>query len=220
MRALEDEGVLRAALLAAACDAESRGLNHNSTGNLSVRCGDAVLVTPSGLPADQTTPDDMVLVELDGSPARPGQRLATSELLLHVAIYSARPDVGAIVHTHSPEATAASCTGRDLTALHYVIAKTGGTKLLCAPYATYGTRELADQVAATLGDNRHACLMSNHGAIALGKNLDAALALAHDIEWFCGVARRAHTWGNPVSLSDDEIGRVAELFSAYGQPAT
>jgi L-fuculose-phosphate aldolase len=209
---------LRVALLAATRDAETRGLNHNSTGNLSVRCGGTVLVTPSGVPADQTTPDDMVLVNLDGSHVRPGQQLATSELMLHLAIYSARPDVGAIVHTHSPEATAASCTGRHLAALHYVIAKTGGTELLCAPYATYGTEELAQQVAATLGGVRHACLMSNHGAIALGKNLEAALALAHDIEWFCGVSRRAHDWGNPVALANDEVGRVAELFKTYGQP--
>jgi L-fuculose-phosphate aldolase len=213
-----DEDALRNALLATTREAEVRGLNHNSTGNLSVRCGNRALVTPSGIPAERMTANDMVLVNLDGSLARDGQPQATSELLLHLAVYVARPDVGAIVHTHSPEATAAACNGRTLPALHYVMAKTGDTELQCAPYATYGSAELAEFVADTLGATRHACLMSNHGAIALGKDLDAALALAHDIEWFCGIARRAFAWGNPVALPDDEIARIARLFSTYGQP--
>lgn len=215
-----NEAALREALLAATREADARGLNYNSTGNLSVRCGDGVLVTPSGIPAERMTSADMVLVNLDGSMGRSKQPTATSELLLHLAVYVARPDVGAIVHTHSPEATAAACNNRALPAVHYVMAKTGGSELECAPYATYGSAELARLVVDTLGQSRHACLMSNHGAIALGKHLDAALALAHDVEWFCGVARRAHAWGSPVALPDDEVARVANLFSTYGRPTT
>jgi L-fuculose-phosphate aldolase len=208
----------RPALVDASQRLEAAGLNHNSSGNLSVRVGDRVLVTPSGIPAHVLRPDDLVLLDADGAPTDDRGRVPTSEWRLHVLLLQRRPDVDAVVHTHSPEATAASTLGRSVPAVHYVIARFGGTDLPCAPYATYGTEELAHHVAATLGANGHACLMANHGAIALGRDLGSAVSLALDVEWLCGVHRRACQLGSPQVLDDDEIARVAERFSRYGQP--
>ncbi len=107
---------------------------------------------------------------------------------------AARPDVGAVVHTHSPELTALACLRRPLPAIHYVIARAGGSEVPCAPYATYGSAELAANVVATLGAG-WACLMANHGALTVGATLDAAVALAADLEWLAGVHRRAVSMG-------------------------
>jgi L-fuculose-phosphate aldolase len=214
---VDDERTARSALVAAARRLDELGLNHNSSGNASVRVGSGLLVTPSGLPADELAPDDMVLLDIDGTPVHEGQRRPTSEWQLHLEVMRRRPDVAAIAHTHSPEATAAATVGKPLPAIHYVAARFGDNDLGCAPYATYGTAALAALVADTLGATRAACLMANHGAIAVGVDIDAAVALTLDIEWFCGVVRRAHQHGDPVVLSDDEIERVAELFRTYGQ---
>jgi L-fuculose-phosphate aldolase len=220
MDEMNGERAARSALVAAAQRLDEFGLNHNASGNAGVRVGTNLLVTPSGLPADRMTPDDMVLLDDDGTPVRAGQRSPTSEWQLHLEILRRRPDVVAIAHTHSPEATAAATVGEPLPAIHYVAARFGGNALACAPYATYGTAALATLVADTLGSERAACLMANHGAIALGADLDSAVALALDVEWFCGVVRRARQHGDPVVLADDEIERVALLFKTYGQPST
>lgn len=208
----------RAALVRAARRLDELGLNHNSSGNLSVRVGDGLLVTPSGLPADRLGADDMVLLDRDGRPAVPGQRVPTSEWRLHVSLAARRADAAAVVHTHSVEATAAATLGAALPALHYVVARFGTTELRCAPYATYGSARLAAAVTETLADDATACLMANHGAIALAADLDAAVALATDVEWFCAVVRRARAHGEPLVLGDDELDRVAERFGTYGQP--
>ncbi len=214
---MDDERAARSALVSAGRRLDELGLNHNSSGNASVRVGNGLLVTPSGLPADELTPDDMVLLDVDGTPVQAGQRRPTSEWQLHLEIMRRRPDVGAIAHTHSPEATAAATVGKPLPAIHYVAARFGDNHLACAPYATYGTTALASLVADTLGTRGAACLMANHGAIAVGTSLDSAVALALDVEWFCGVVRRAHQHGEPVVLGDEEIERVADLFRTYGQ---
>lgn len=210
-------------LVAAARQLDDSGLNHNSSGNLGVRVGQAVLVTPTGIPAAALTPGDGVLLDLDGHPID-GDRLPTSEWQLHVEILRRRPDVGAIVHTHSPEATAAAVLRRPVPAVHYVAARFATVAadtpagLPCAPYATYGTAELAAGVADTLGPHGLACLMANHGAVVLADDLAKGVALARDLEWLCGVHRRASQLGDPVALADAEITRVAEKFAAYGQP--
>jgi L-fuculose-phosphate aldolase len=213
-----DEATARLALVAAMHELDARGLNHGSSGNASIRVDDRLIVTPTGIPSAVLTAADMVLIDLDGRPGRPGQRRPTSEWPLHVRLARARPDATAIVHTHSPEATAASTLRRPVPAVHYVVARFGATELPCAPYATYGTDELADHVVGTLGDRGTACLMANHGAIAIGPDLGAALALAVEVEWLCGVARRARQLGEPVALDAAEIERVAERLATYGQP--
>jgi L-fuculose-phosphate aldolase len=212
------EARAREALVTAARRLDAVGLNVNASGNLSVRVPTGVLVTPSGITPTAMTPEDAVLLTLDGTPVGDGGRVPTSEWRLHLEIYRRRAEVGAIVHTHSTEATAASTLAAPVPAVHYVVARFGGPTLPCAPYATYGSEQLAASVADALGSHGTACLMANHGAIAVGRDLETAVALSRDVEWFCGVHRRAQQLGEPVVLADDEIARVDERFGSYGQP--
>ena len=208
---------LRRDVVRVAAELEHRGLNHNSAGNVSARSGSNFLITPSGLPASTLVPDDVVELDLTGAQVA-GSRRPSSEWRLHAALYTAREDVGAIVHTHSVEATAAACVGAPIPAVHYVVARAGGDTIPCAPYATYGSVELAANVVASLGARGMACLMANHGMVAVDRSLDAALALAHDVEWLAALHRRARQLGSPVVLGPDEIARVADQFRHYGQP--
>lgn len=207
----------RRALLDAALRLEALGLNHNAAGNLSMRIGGAIMVTPTGIPTRVMTAEQMVLLDTDGRPLDDDAGEPTSEWRLHLAIMRARPDIDAIVHTHSPEATAVSTLARPVPAVHYVVARFGANELPCARYATYGSAELAAAVLDALGPRALACLMANHGALAAGRDLATTLALAVDIEWFCGVYRRAVQVGEPVVLDADEIARVEQLFAGYGQ---
>jgi L-fuculose-phosphate aldolase len=206
----------RATVVAAARRLEALGLNQGTAGNVGLRVDDGLLVTPSGLAPADLGADQIVRMSASGEVA-PGQLAPTSEWRLHAAVLAARPDVSAVVHTHSPEATAVACLRRALPAVHYVIARAGGTVVPCATYATYGTAELAANVVAALGRGA-ACLMANHGVLTVGASLDAAVALAADVEWLAGVYRRAIALGEPVVLADDEVARVADLFETYGQP--
>jgi L-fuculose-phosphate aldolase len=206
----------RSALVTVARDLDRDGLNHAATGNLSVRLDDLILVTPSAIPASDLRPEDCVALSSDGSPRDAGGPPPTSEWRLHVELYR-RSSVHAVVHTHSPEATAAAVLGRPVPAVHYVVAKFGGTVLPCSRYATYGSQELAESVASTLGERYTACLMANHGAIAVAADLATAATLVRDVEWVCGVWRRARQLGDPVVLDDIEIDRVAERLATYGQ---
>lgn len=208
----------RRALVAAARRLDESGLNHNATGNLSVRVERGILMTPTGIPARLLQPDDGVVLAVDGTPLDADARLPTSEWQLHLALYR-RPDVGAVVHTHSPEATAAATLVRSVPAVHYVVARFGGSMLPCAPYATYGSQELAENVAATVGGSGMACLMANHGSVAVAADLATAMSLAADVEWLCGVWRRALQLGTPIVLDDGEIARVRERLRNYGQPS-
>jgi L-fuculose-phosphate aldolase len=206
----------RRAVVAAVRKLAASGLNVGTAGNVGLRVDGGLLVTPSGVPPDELVEADIVALDADGAPGS-GQPVPTSEWRLHVAVLKARPDVVAVVHTHSPEATAAACVGRPLPAVHYVVARTGGSSVPVAPYATYGSAELAANVVGALGDGM-ACLIANHGLLTVGPTLDAAVALAADLEWLAGVWRRASMLGDPVVLPDDEIARVAEQFRTYGQP--
>ena len=212
-----DEQAARAALVGTAQRLDADGLNYDATGNLSVRIQDAILVTPTGIPARELRPEDNVVLLPDGSRRDPDGRLPTSEWRLHVAQYR-RPGVGAVVHTHSLEATAAAVIGQPVPAVHYLVAAFGGSVLPVSPYATYGTQELADSVAATLGDRYRACLLANHGAVAVAGTLAGAASRARDVEWLCGVWRRARELGDPVIVDDAELDRVRERFRTYGQP--
>jgi L-fuculose-phosphate aldolase len=203
-------------LVAAARRLDELGLNHNATGNLSVRIPRGILVTPTGIPAGDMGADHGVALDTAGTPLDPDAPLPTSEWRLHVELHR-RTDVGAVVHTHSPEATAAAIAGQAIPAVHYVVARFGGSTLPCAPYATYGSPELAEHVATTLGARGLACLMANHGAIAVGPDLATAVSLAVDVEWLCSVWRRARTFGEPTILEDVEVARVRERLRTYGQ---
>lgn len=193
----------------------SLGLSSGTTGNLSVRTNDAMLITPSGVPYEAMDPDDLVFMELDGVVrSAPAGRLPSTEWRMHAGILRERPDVTAVVHAHPPWATALSCLRRDIPPFHYMVAMAGGAVIRCTKYATFGTQELADAVVAAL-ESRHACLLANHGIVACGESVETALELAVEVEALAGQYVRALSIGDPVILSADEMQSVQERFAAY-----
>jgi L-fuculose-phosphate aldolase len=209
-----NESQLRAALAETAKQTVSHGLNQGSSGNVSVRLRDGFLITPSGLPNDTLEPDRMVFVVMDGQAS--GSLKPSSEWRIHRDIYRARPEVTAVVHAHSPHAVSLSCLRRDIPPFHYMVAAAGGRDIRCTGYATFGTQALSDLILSALQDRR-ACLMANHGLVAVGAGLDAALSLAVEVEELCAQYWRAKLMGEPVLLSDAEMDEVLERFKHYGQ---
>jgi L-fuculose-phosphate aldolase len=209
-----NESDLRAALTEAARQSVRQGLNKGSSGNVSVRLREGLLITPSGLPNDTLEPAQMAFVDMKGQAS--GSLKPSSEWRIHRDIYRARPEVSAVVHAHSPHAVSLSCLRRDIPAFHYMVAAAGGKDIRCAGYATFGTQALSDLVLVAL-QNRRACLMANHGLVAVGASLDAALALAVGVEELCAQYWRAKLMGEVVLLSDAEMDEVLERFKDYGQ---
>jgi L-fuculose-phosphate aldolase len=210
-----DELILREQIIATALEMNARGLNRGKSGNVSARIDNGFLVTPTGLAYESTQPADIVAMTLDGT-AR-GLRLPSSEWRFHRDIYAARHEVGAIVHAHSPFATTLACVGHDIPPFHYMIAVAGGKDIRCATYATFGTQQLSDHALRALED-RKACLLANHGMIAVGASLTAALALAVEVEALAEQYWRALQIGTPNLLSEAEMEVVLEKFRSYGQP--
>ena len=217
-RPKSEERALREAVVATALAMNAAGINRGKSGNVSARWRDGAfdgfLVTPTGIPYDRTTPEQIVAMTLAGE-AR-GSMLPSSEWRFHRDIYAARADAQAIVHAHAPFATTLACMHRGIPPFHYMIAVAGGKDIRCAPYATFGTQELSDHAVAALA-GRHACLLANHGMITLGASLDAALALAVEVETLAEMYWRALQIGEPVPLSDGEMDVVLEKFRTYGQ---
>lgn len=193
-----------------------RGLTHGTSGNVSARLdGGLVAVTPTGLDYAGLAPGDITIVDLAGTVAE-GDRRPTSEVPMHLAVYRARADVAAIVHTHSDMATTLAVLGEDLPAVHYVLGW-AGTRVRCAPYATYGSPELAEAAVAALGAD-DAVLLGNHGVLTAGRTLPAALNVAESVEVVAGLYYRARLLGAPRILDDAEMGRVRAALAGYGQP--
>lgn len=203
---------LRRAVIAAARAMNGLGINQGSSGNVSVRAGKGLLITPTALPYDATTPGDIVAMALDGS--HKGPRRPSSEWRFHRDIYAARPDAGAVVHTHAVHATALACLRKPIPRFHYMVALAGGEDIRCAPYATYGTQELSDHALAAL-EGRKACLLANHGMIALGPNLDAALALAVEVETLARQYLLALQCGGPKLLTRAQMAEALAKFADY-----
>jgi L-fuculose-phosphate aldolase len=218
-RVMSDEATLRKQVIATALAMNAAGINRGKSGNVSARLRrdafDGFLVTPTGLAYVDIAPDDIVAMTLDGD-AR-GGRLPSSEWRFHRDIYAKRSDAGAIVHTHAPFATSLACLHRGIPAFHYMVAVAGGPDIRCASYATFGTQSLSDHAVAALVDRR-ACLLANHGMLALGTTLEAALALAVEVETLAEMYWRALQIGEPVILSADEMAEVIRKFATYGQP--
>ena len=189
------------------------GLNKGASGNCSSQNGEGFLITPTGIPTDQLLSEQMVQMDMEGKVIRAGS--PSSEWRFHRDIYHARPEVRAVIHTHSPYATAFSCLRRDLPPFHYMIAMAGGDTIRCAPYATFGSQELSNNVVQSL-QGRLACLMSNHGVIAVGGNLQQALALAIEVESLCQQYLIANQLGQPILLNKAEMAQVLEKFQGYG----
>ncbi|MBT2418446.1 class II aldolase/adducin family protein [Streptomyces sp. ISL-22] len=203
------------ALVATARRTVAEGLVVGTSGNVSVRVGDTVLVTPSGVPYDRLTPEDVTGVDLDGGQVL-GELVPTSELPMHLAIYRAT-NAGAVVHTHAVHATAVSTLVPELPLIHYMAAALGGP-VRVAPYATYGTRELAENMLQALTD-RIACLLRNHGTIAYGTTLDQAYDRTAQLEWMCHLWLTASSVPglSPTLLSEGQVAEVGERLRGYGQ---
>jgi L-fuculose-phosphate aldolase len=209
------EAAVREAILATALEMDRRGFAVSKSGNVSCRFGSGMLITPAAKPWLELKPQDMVLVSLAGEVATGG--LPSSEWRFHAAIYRARPEAQAIVHTHSPQASALSCARRPIPAFHYTVALAGGADIRCADYATFGTAELADNVISAI-EGRRAVLLANHGVIAIGATPPAALALATEVESLAARYLALLAAGlEPVILDEAEMQRVAAQFERYGR---
>jgi L-fuculose-phosphate aldolase len=193
---------------------DATALNRGSTGNASARAGDTVLITPTSIPAEQLTAEGMVELDMHGNPLDPAGR-PSSEWQMHLGIYQRRPDVQAVVHCHSRHASILACCGRPIPSLHYMVGVSGRSSIPLAPYACFGSYELAEKVVAALGGGL-ACLMANHGQIALGKNLRRAFAVALEVEEQAAVYWGSLAIGGPNLLSEEQMAEVFAKFRARG----
>ena len=210
----ETEAEKRRAIIAQCLEMNRSGLNQGTSGNISVRHRDGLLITPSALPYDKLTPDDIVFLGPDGTPD--GKRTPSSEWRFHHDILTARADLNAVVHTHSVYSTTLAILGREIPPLHYMIAAAGGDSVRLAPYALFGSQALSDNALAAL-EGRKACLLQHHGMIACGESLSKAMWLAVEVET---LARQYHaclaTGTEPPLLSAEEIIDVQRKFDGYG----
>lgn len=212
----DDDLELRIAALGVLQRLDAQGLNRGSTGNLSQRArAGGFWITPTGMPADELGADDFVRVADDGRVVE-GSWEPSSEWPFHRAIYRARPDLGAVVHMHSPHATALACLRRPLPAFHYMVAVAGGDDVPCTPYHLFGTEALSQAVGAAFA-NRQACLMANHGLVAGGATLAQALKVALEVEALCGIYLQALAVGEPALLTPAQMAEVAARFRTYGR---
>jgi L-fuculose-phosphate aldolase len=189
------------------------GLNRGTAGNVSVRDGNGFLITPSGIAADFMTLRDLVWMDFYGRVE--GEHAPSSEWRFHRDILHTRPEVGAVIHTHAMFATTLACLRRDIPPFHYMIALAGGDSIRCAPYALFGTQELSDAALVALQD-RKACLLANHGMIALGRELGHALAVAVEVETLCEQYWRTLQVGGPELLTEQEMAEAIAQFKGYG----
>lgn len=205
---------LRRKLIDTAVAMNDSGINLGTSGNLSVRFGAGMLITPSAVPYEHLAEEDIVFMDFGGKAQ--GRATPSSEWRFHLDIYRQRDDAAAVVHAHPPHCTSLACLSRDIPAFHYEVALAGGHDIRRAPYATFGSQELSDHVLSAL-QGRKACLMANHGLLCLGPELAATLALAQKVEQLAQMYRQCLQVGEPKLLSREEMQRVAEKFARYGK---
>jgi L-fuculose-phosphate aldolase len=210
------EQALREQLVDVMAKMAVRGLNKGTSGNCSARLGDGMLITPSGVVPEALTPESMVYVDKDGV-AAPGGLAPSSEWRMHKGILDRRDDVQGVVHCHSHYATVLACAHRPIPSVHYMVGVSGGPTIEIAPYHMFGSTELAEAVIETL-DGRFACLMANHGQIAIAPSLARALAIAEQLEEQAGVYWGTLAIGGPQLLSTAQMDDIAVAFRTYGQP--
>lgn len=191
------------------------GLNKGTSGNCSVRHEAGFIITPSGVDAEEMTANSMVNMQLDGS--FEANQKPSSEWFFHRDIYQQRPEVSAVIHTHSMFATTIACLHKDIPPFHYMIAITGGDSIRCAPYALFGTQALSDVAMLALKD-RKACLLANHGMIAMGVSLEEALSITVEVENLCEQYwRLLQVTPTPPLLTENEMQAVFQQFKGYGK---
>jgi L-fuculose-phosphate aldolase len=208
----------RESLIAAARSMAGLGINQGMSGNLSMRSQAGMLITPSAIAYDEITPEQIALMPFGAAPGTYiGPKRPSSEWRFHLDIMEARPEVGAIVHTHAPYATALSMARREIPACHYMIARFGGAPIRLAGYALFGTAELSDQVVAALR-GRTACLMANHGFVATGPSLAEAMVAAVELEALAKQYVLSLSIGGPVLLSEREVSAAIRQFATVYAP--
>jgi len=209
----------RQSIIDACLAMNAKGINQGTSGNISLRDRDGtMLITPSGVPYDQMHPEQIVTLPVDDAP-NPGLRpKPSSEWRFHQHLMQARPDIGAVVHCHPPYATAVAVQNRPIPACHYMVAAFGGKDVPIAPYALFGSEDLATSIANVMAD-RDGCLLANHGAITVGDTLDRALWRMEELEALARTLLFSQIGGAPVILSDDQIAEALEQFANYG-PST
>jgi L-fuculose-phosphate aldolase len=207
------EQTLRAKLVSVMRRMTESGLNRGTSGNASARWGEGLLITPSGVPSEQITPESIVRLDASGR-AEAGSLKPSSEWQMHQGIYLQRADAQAVVHCHSRYATTLACAGRTIPSLHYMVGVSGKTTIPLAPYALFGSQALADTVLASLAGGL-ACLMANHGLITLGRDLDRALVIAEQVEEQAAVYWGTLLIGGPTLLSSQQMAEVFEQFKAH-----
>ena len=195
------------------------GLVTGTSGNVSARTPEGhVLVTPSGLDYALLEPEDVVLMDLEGRVLE-GSLEPSSEMPMHAGIYRSKPRVGGIVHTHARFSTTLACLGWEIPPVHYMLVVLSGEgRVPLAPYATYGTEELARHAVDTLGDSHHACLLRNHGTIAVGGTASEALSRTEILEELAEIYYRARLAGEPVLLTSEQVNEASAKMSTYGRP--
>ena len=204
-------------LINTALQLQKMGLNHGATGNCSCRDGDTYLITPSGVSNLNLSEDSVVRMDFSGNIIDSISNLKpSSEWRFHQDIMTQRKEVGAIVHTHSIFASTVSLFGKELPPFHYMIAVAGGSSIRCASYAMFGTQELSDNIIEALRD-RNACLIANHGLIAIGDNLTEALNIAEEVEHLCHLFIEAKKIGEPNLLSEKQMSDVIKRFKTYSR---
>ncbi len=208
------EAELRATMLDVVAKLEQKGFNHGSSGNVSCRLGEDMLVTPTGGNSANMTAERLVRLDREGETV--GDGIPSSEWHMHQAILHAYPYVQAVIHTHADCCVALSCLAKPIPAFHYMIASFGGNDVPCAPYATFGTRALAAGAVAALKD-RKACLLANHGMIVAAGSLQSAFDLTVKLETLARQYLLACQAGTPALIPDDEIERVLERYKYYGR---
>jgi L-fuculose-phosphate aldolase len=212
---LLDETEARAGLLQVMRRMHATGLNRGTSGNASIRIDGGMMVTPSGVPPDALTPEGMVFVADDGTVSTDGLR-PSSEYRMHLHILLGRPDVSAVVHCHSRHATILACCNRPIEPIHYMVLVARAPGVPVAPYATFGSAELARYVVETMGSG-YACLMANHGQVTVGRSWQEALAIAEEVEEQAAVTYGAALIGGARSLTGEELAATVTAFAGYGQ---
>jgi L-fuculose-phosphate aldolase len=207
-----NEQTLRQKLLFTSRRMVELGLNRGTAGNASLRCGSHILITPSALPVAEMCEKDMVLLDADGNALLGGK--PSSEWRFHCDIFKVRSEIGAVLHMHSTFATTIACLRLNVPAVHYHIAIAGGDSIRCTPYSVFGEQNLSDLALEALHD-RKACLLGNHGMIALGKDLNDALSVALEVEYLCEIYWRTLQAGEPHILSEQQMFEVKQKFVEY-----
>jgi len=215
MSSANDEQSLRIRMVDVMREMSAVGLNRGTAGNVSVRLGEGMLITPSGIVPEKLAPESIVYLDAQGNP-RDGALKPSSEWRMHQRILERRPDVNGIVHCHARYATILACAGKPIPPLHYMVGVSGKPSVPLAPYATFGSAELADHVADAL-DGGYACLMANHGLIVAAPNLSRALFITEEVEEQAAVYWGTLAIGGPTTLTDAQMSEIFRQFKNYGQ---